>query len=118
MVTLTLSSHCDTCKTLSGSAYTLNSIIPKDALKFTKGGDAIKKYSYKGDSGKSVNCFYCPNCTSHPYHQQEVMPDKIILRTALLSKGKEFEPHAEVYGKDRLSWEKEVATTFDTMPPS
>lgn len=43
--------HCDTCKSLSGGAYTLNQIIPAEALKFTKGGDALKKYTYKGDSG-------------------------------------------------------------------
>lgn len=41
----------------------------------------------------------------------------IILRTALLKKGKEFEPAAEIYGKDKLSWEKEVAHTFELLPP-
>lgn len=44
-------SHCDTCKILSGSTYTLNQIIPKSALKITKGGNALKSYTYKGDSG-------------------------------------------------------------------
>lgn len=47
----TILCHCDTCKTLSGGAFTLNQIIPKDALKMTKGGDALKKYTYTGDSG-------------------------------------------------------------------
>jgi hypothetical protein len=42
--------HCDTCKILSGGAYTMNQIIPKSALKITKGGEP-SKYSYKGDSG-------------------------------------------------------------------
>jgi hypothetical protein len=48
-------SHCNTCKELSGSTYTLNQIIPKKALKITKGDD-LGKYTYKGDSGKSVHC--------------------------------------------------------------
>jgi hypothetical protein len=112
------SSHCNTCKALSGGAYTLNQIIPKDTLKFTKGGDALKTYTYAGDSGKDVNCYYCPNCTTHAYHHQTVMGDKIILRTILLEKASDFGAAAEVYGKDRLSWEKEVAHTFDVMPPS
>jgi hypothetical protein len=48
-------SHCDTCKMLSGAPYTLNQIIPADALNITKGKD-LGNYTYKGDSGKSVHC--------------------------------------------------------------
>ncbi|ORY06371.1 Mss4-like protein [Clohesyomyces aquaticus] len=112
--------HCDTCKYLSGSTFTLNQIIPKANLKITKGESDLKKYTYYGDSGKAVNCYYCPNCTSHVYHHQLVMgDDTIIARTGLLEKGiKEFKPAAEIYGKARLPWEKEVAETFETLPPS
>ncbi|KAI9689269.1 MAG: hypothetical protein M1820_010180 [Bogoriella megaspora] len=111
--------HCDTCKILGGGAFTLNQIIPKSALKFTKGGDALKAYSYKGDSGNPVNCYYCPNCTTHVYHHQTIMgPDKIVLRTSLLPKGrKEFQPSAEIFGKDKFPWQKEVAQTFEVLPP-
>lgn len=55
--TKTVLCHCNTCKVLSGGAFTLNQIVPKEALKFTKGGDALKLYTYTGDSGMS------------PYHQ-------------------------------------------------
>jgi hypothetical protein len=54
-----MTSHCNTCKELSGSTYTLNQIIPKKALKITKGDD-LGKYTYKGDSGKSVHCVGYP----------------------------------------------------------
>jgi len=30
----------------------MNQIIPKSNLKYTKGGDSLKAYTYKGDSGK------------------------------------------------------------------
>ena len=43
--------------------------------------------------------------------------DKIIARTVLLDKGKEFDASAEIYGKDKLKWEKEVAQTFPVLPP-
>ncbi|KAH9861038.1 hypothetical protein IAQ61_010774 [Plenodomus lingam] len=146
--------HCNTCKELSGSTFTLNQIIPAKALKITKGDD-LGKYTYKGDSGTStssphppsslhinasilhsnmarcatmltfsagrdVHCYYCKVCTSHVYHQQEALgPDSIVLRTGLLTEGiQKFQPGAEIFGKDRLSWEKEVAQTFDGMPPS
>jgi len=113
--------HCDTCKILSGSTFTLNQIIPKSALSITKGESDLGKYTYYGDSGKGVHCYYCKNCTSHVYHHQEVMgPDTIVLRTGLLKEGLDgtLKPAAEIYGKAKLSWEKEVAQTFETLPPS
>ena len=57
----TILCHCDTCKLLGGGSYTLNQIIPKSDFEMKKG--SLKTYSYKGESGKSVNCYYCPNCT-------------------------------------------------------
>lgn len=56
---------------------------------------------------------------THVYHHQTALgDDKIVLRTGLLSEGrKNFGPAAEIYGKDRFSWEKEVANTFEVLPP-
>jgi hypothetical protein len=66
--------------------------------------------------------YYCKNCTTHVYHQQEALgTDKIVLRTILLDQGglgAGLKPAAEIYGKARFGWEKEVAQTFETMPPS
>ncbi|KAK5122648.1 hypothetical protein LTR85_003911 [Meristemomyces frigidus] len=93
--------HCDTCKILGGGAFTMNQIIPKSALKITSGGEP-GNYKYKGDSGNSV-----------------MGPDTIIARTALLPEArKKFDVGAEIYGKDKMTWEKEIATTFETLPPS
>jgi len=53
-----------------------------------------------------------------PYHQETMGPDTIVVRTMLLDQGASFEPHAEIYGKAKMPWEKEVANTFAVMPPS
>lgn len=46
-------------------------------------------------------------------------PDTIVLRTAPLADArKKWEVGAEIFGKDKMTWEKEVATTFDVLPPS
>ena len=45
------------------------------------------------------------------------MGDKVVVRTILLDQGKSISPGAEIYGKARLPWEKEVAQTFETLPP-
>ena len=46
------------------------------------------------------------------------MGDKIVVRTVLLEGGTGFKPSAEIFGKAKMSWEPEVAKTFDTLPPS
>jgi hypothetical protein len=55
--------NCYIGKMLSGGAYTLNQVVPRDNLRITKG--ELKKYTYTGDSGNPVHCYYCPNCTTH-----------------------------------------------------
>lgn len=45
------------------------------------------------------------------------MGDKLVVRTILLEGGNKFPAGAELYGKVRLPWIKEVATTFETTPP-
>lgn len=46
------------------------------------------------------------------------MGQKLVVRTILLKGGNDFPPGAELYGKFRLPWIAEVATTFETTPPS
>ncbi len=46
------------------------------------------------------------------------MGENLVARTIILDGGDKLEPAAEIYGKVRLPWEKEVAQTFETTPPS
>ncbi|KAI4264517.1 MAG: hypothetical protein L6R42_000382 [Xanthoria sp. 1 TBL-2021] len=109
--------HCDACKILSGGEFSQNALIPKSKLHATKGD--FKCYDYLGDSGHPVHCYYCANCTSHAYHHQTVMgPDTVLVRTSLLEGSKDFPVALEVYGKNRLTWQPELAETFETVPPS
>ncbi|KAJ6260807.1 hypothetical protein Dda_5037 [Drechslerella dactyloides] len=108
--------HCMACKKLSGGEYTLNIVVPSDDCKVTKG--ELSKYTYKGDSGNDVICYYCPNCTTHPWHHQTVQGNKYVVRSGLLEGASEFSTAAEVYGKDRWSFQPQVAHTFPVAPPS
>ena len=42
--------------------------------------------------------------------------DTIVARTILLEGGKGLPVSAEIFGKDKLGWEKEVATTYKVLP--
>ncbi|KAI4118996.1 MAG: hypothetical protein LQ345_001027 [Seirophora villosa] len=106
--------HCDACKLLSGGESTLNTIVPASDFSITKGEP--KTYTYQGDSGNPVHCYYCPVCTSSPYHHQTVLGDKYVVRTGLLQGGKDFGVGLEIFGKDRAKWAPQVAETLPGPP--
>jgi hypothetical protein len=122
--------HCSTCQKLGGGPYSCNQIIGKDELKIVKGQEGVGVYTYKGASGmlipwekvcrrvmnkyadlcagKNVNCYFCKKCTSHIYHHQDVMPDKVIVRTLLLEGGVKMPATGEIFGEGRLDWVREL----------
>ncbi|KAG9524777.1 hypothetical protein KCU93_g6156, partial [Aureobasidium melanogenum] len=102
--------HCSTCQKLGGGPYSCNQIIPRDDLRILSGTPNV--YTYTGASGKSVRCFFCGTCTSHIYHHQDVMPDKIIVRTLLLEGGPQMPATGEIFGEGRLSWVRELQNSL------
>jgi hypothetical protein len=56
-----------------------------------------------------VLCYHCPNCTSHVYHHQMIMGDKIIVRTLLLDGGDKMGLQGEIFGEGRLGWVDNLA---------
>ncbi|KAF2194464.1 hypothetical protein K469DRAFT_705922 [Zopfia rhizophila CBS 207.26] len=94
--------HCDTCKKLGGAPYSCNFIVPREDLAITKGQPGI--YTYKGASGKNVRCFFCSTCTSHIYHHQDAMSDKVIVRTLLLDCGNDLDAGGEIFPEGKLKW--------------
>ncbi|KAB2571892.1 hypothetical protein BFW01_g8175 [Lasiodiplodia theobromae] len=106
--------HCDTCKKLGGGPYSCNYIVPKDDLKVTKGSPSV--YTYKGASGKDVRCFFCPTCTSHIYHHQDAMPEKVIVRTLLLEGGNDLEAGGEIFPEGKLKWVQDLKESLEPVP--
>ena len=121
----------------------MNQLANEGDLKITKG--SVNTYTYKGDSGRlgrfiyspyfpssysvlrpltpffftgnPVHCYYCPNCTAHPYHHQTALGPKIVVRTSLLEGSKNFPVAVEIFGKDRLSWQHKIAEKVFEGPP-
>ncbi|KAJ2906796.1 hypothetical protein MKZ38_010787 [Zalerion maritima] len=100
--------HCDTCKKISGAPFSCNYIVPREALAVTGGNGGMKTYTYQGASGKDVRCYYCGRCTSHVYHHQDAMPEKVIVRTLLLEEGKEMGVGGEIFKEGRLGWVEDL----------
>ncbi|KAF7184595.1 hypothetical protein CNMCM7691_005779 [Aspergillus felis] len=94
--------HCETCRKLGGGPFSLNQIIHRDQLRILTGTPQC--YTYTGASGNPVHCYFCARCTSHIYHHQAVMGDRIIVRTILLDGGQRMLPGGEIFAEGKLSW--------------
>jgi hypothetical protein len=69
------------------------------------------------NKGNNTHCYFCGICSTNPYHFQEVQgPDKYIIRTGLLSGADKMPVAAEIFGKDRWPFQKEIAETFEVAP--
>lgn len=67
-----------------------------------------KAWLTTANTGKDVRCYFCGTCTSHIYHHQDVMPDKVIVRTLLLEGGDKMPATGEIFAEGRLGWVKEL----------
>ncbi|PSK58601.1 Chitin synthase 4 [Elsinoe australis] len=92
--------HC------GGGPYSCNYIVPEETLAITRGKPG--HYQYKGASGKFVHCYFCPTCTSHIYHHQDAMPEKVIVRTLLLDGGNQLKKGAEIFEEGQLGWVRDL----------
>ncbi|KAI5307968.1 hypothetical protein KEM55_006920 [Ascosphaera atra] len=110
--------HCNACKYLSGGENTLNIVVPSDHFKVTRGN--LGKYTYLGDSGNPVHCYYCSNCTTHLYHHQTLAGDSYVVRSVLIDNSDNWPVAAEIFIKDKTKWQPIITDdehAFKTTPP-
>ncbi len=52
--------HCKECRKQSASAFGISVIVPRAALRVTRG--APKLWSRSTDAGHTLECAFCPDC--------------------------------------------------------
>ena len=58
--------HCVECRKQSASAFGISVIVPSDAVQLVQG--TLRKWSRTTDSGRTLDCFFCPECGSRVWH--------------------------------------------------
>jgi hypothetical protein len=58
--------HCVECRKQSASAFGISVIVSSAAFALTRG--APKRWSRQTDSGRILDCFFCPECGSRVWH--------------------------------------------------
>ena len=59
--------HCRECQKQSSSAFGISVLVRRADFRLTQG--TVGTWSRKADSGRTLDCVYCPNCGSRLWHQ-------------------------------------------------
>jgi hypothetical protein len=59
--------HCRECRRQSASAFGISVFVPRAGFRVTRG--APKRWSRPTDSGRTLHCFFCPDCGSRLWHE-------------------------------------------------
>ena len=76
--------HCVECRRQSASAFGISVIARKDAFRLAKG--VAKRWSRPTDSGGTLDCFFCPNCGSRLWHEDESDGDIVSVKGGSLDR--------------------------------
>jgi len=74
--------HCTHCQKVSGSAFSVNVVVPAPSL--TWAGQSLASYADKGESGKPLSRKFCRNCGSSLATETEALPGAIIVKAGTL----------------------------------
>ncbi len=98
---LTLICHCTHCRRQSGSAYSVNVIVPAEALEVA---GRIREYTDFSDTGSVVSRGFCPECGSSIATRINTHEDLVIIKGGTLDDPTQVQPAAEIYCERALDW--------------
>ena len=59
--------HCRECRKQSASAFGISVIVPRAAVRLTRGSPRF--WSRPTDGGRRLDCAFCPDCGTRLWHQ-------------------------------------------------
>ena len=107
--------HCKNCQKQAGAAFSIEFGVPSSAVSVQ---GTIKTFHDKGDSGKSVDRHFCPECGSPLISEIAVMPDVSLIKAGTLDDTSWVLPTMELYCDSAQSWVKLLGEMkkFPKMP--
>ena len=106
--------HCNTCKKMTGSAFSVVTLIQEQNLEITKGQDKIATYSISENATKH----FCSVCGSPIYNEHKAYPGHCLLPAGTLNDPSVITPAMNIFCESMLSWVKNISElkSFDQLP--
>ncbi len=104
--------HCHQCQRWSGSAFSLQAIVPEDALAAISG--PVETYPEERP-GYIATQYLCGICHSRIYNPNPLRPGSVMVRAGTLDHSEELQCAAHIHTASRQSW-VEIADTVPSWP--
>ena len=98
--------HCTDCQSLSGSAYRVSVVVPREAFRLLTGTPRV--YIKTADSGNKRAHSFCPDCGS-PVHAAAVSDTPTYsLHVGCLRQRAQLPPQRQIWCDSALPWSMNV----------
>ena len=95
--------HCSHCQKISGSAFSVNIIVPLAGMKFT-GTEHIASYTDTAESGRQLHRKFCSKCGSSLASESQNVPGMLILKAGTLDDSTWVKPGAHIWTQSQQPW--------------
>ena len=93
--------HCKDCQTWSGSAFSLQFVVPESALEVT--GDPALFELTTPDGTRTSRQRACPVCFTRVYNTNSARPGLAVVRAGTLDRSNELKIVAHIWTKRKLA---------------
>ena len=94
--------HCKDCQKASGTAGSVNAMVPSSAFRITQG--TPKRFSVTADSGRTLHRFFCGDCGSPLFSRRERTPETTSVRIGTLDDAPVMKVTANIWTKSARPW--------------
>ena len=95
--------HCRDCQLAGGSAYAPTVVVPRSALKLTKGEPAV--FEQAAESGNIARREFCARCGTPLYASSSARPQFVGVRAATVDDSRWFKAEADVWVGSAQPWD-------------
>lgn len=109
---ITMACHCEGCRKMTASAFSLSALYPQDAVEVS-GLDPVI-----GGMHGELRHHFCPHCLSWIFTRSEMMGPFVNVRATMLDNAEDLAPFIETCAAEKLSWVTTPAVrSFEKFPP-
>lgn len=94
--------HCTHCQKVSGSAFSVNVLVPRSSL--TYAGEEPATYTDTGESGRKLARRFCGRCGSSIASEPEGMAAITVLKAGTLDDRSNLAPATHIWCGSRQPW--------------
>ena len=108
--------HCRDCQRCTGSGYATFVFAPDAGFEVPEAG--VSSFAVSGESGGSVERFFCSSCGSQLFSRVSVMPGFNFVKAGTLDDASWVEPSSSYWGTSAQPWAAPPAglTVHDQNP--